>query len=347
MNSPLRKFGLLLCLQIGLVFSAHAAITIDSVQTATSTCTNNGSAIIFAKCVPASTLLYAIVAGPITTPIQNSNTFSSLFPGTYTARVYNTNFDSAETHFTISGNYQLPDFTLIGHNPVCVGGTDGSINIMPDSTTGLQPYMYSMTSPNSLPLQAQNYFTSLYASTYQIRLTDACGNYQTRTSVLSNTGSGLSSTPYLIPYLSKIGCDTMTFSVGFYLYKDQANIPLTLTLTTASGPIVKHLLPFVIDTLYNVPGYFQFIDTIPNITYGDYLHVTITDTCGVSIYSYYNAVPPFDFDFVFQPTQINCVASFGGTLILKQFPYYPYHTASPMSPMSFTLTDPSTNSIVD
>lgn len=348
MQKPILRFILVLNILAGSSSYSFATITIDSVITVNSSCTNNGSATIFASSSPSSTLLYAIVAGPSLAPIQNSDIFPSLFPGIYTLRVYNANFDSAESQFQIAGNYQLPDFILEVVDPTCPASGDGSITVFADTSVGLQPFLYSMISPNTIPPQPLNIFTNLPANTYQIRVTDACGNYQTRTAVLSGNGTGISiNGSYLIPSLLKTGCDTMEMTQYFYMYKEKSGLPITLTLNTTSGSVIKTAYPVVIDTIVNNPGLFKITDTIANITYGDYLQVILTDVCGESVYSMLNQVAPYDFDVLFYGHLDNCATTYSASITLKHYPNYPYDFTIPISPVSFTLTDIATNTIVD
>lgn len=340
----------LLILGIFLFISqiSQGSVIIDSVKTTNSSCTNNGSAILYARSNPVSTLLYAIVAGAIISPLQNSTTFSSLFPGTYKVRAYTSNFDSTEVNFTITGNYQLPNFTLYGIDPTCPGFNDGTIQVIMDSSKGLQPYLYSMTSPSAVASNPSNYFQNLNSNTYLIRVTDACGNYQTRTEILTAYGTGL--TVYgqqLYPSLTKIGCDTFELSQFIYLYNEKANLPLTLTTNTPNGTTVTTQYPIVIDSLSYNPGYYKIVDTIPNVTYGDYLNFNISDVCGAYTYSVLNQIPPFLFDVTFSATVTNCTESYTAGIQLEQWPNYPYYNTSPLNPFSYTLRDLNSNTIVD
>ncbi len=335
-------------LLIVVVQISFATITVDSVSTVSSTCSNNGSATVFARRIPSGFLLYAIVAGPVTSPLQNSNTFSSLYPGNYTARVYDTNFDSTETQFQVGGNYQLPNFSVVSVDPTCPGFNDGSAIAIVDTTFGLQPYTFQLISPSTGAMQTSNYFQGLTDNTYQIRMTDACGNYQTRTAVLLNSGTGLVAwqSP-LFPSVTKIGCDTMEMTTYCYLYKEKGNLPLTLTLNTSSGTITKTVYAIVVDTINYNPGYYKVVDTIPNIDYGAYLQVTLTDVCGQSVASYFNQIAPFEWELIYQPVTVNCVATFTAYLQLQAPPNYPYFYTTAYPPTAFTLVDLSTNTIVD
>ncbi len=347
MRTPFLQIIFAVCLLLS-TRQTHASITIDSVATVNSTCSNNGSATVYATCVPAGGLFYAIVAGPVTSPIQNSNIFSSLYSGLYTARVYDINFDSVETQFNVGGNYQLPSFNVTTINPTCAGFTDGSITAVADTNYGLAPYTYQMISPIVGPLSPQNFFPGLNDNTYQIRMTDGCGNYQTRSATLISSGTGLVEIPSsLYPLFNKIGCDTMMVTVYFNLFKEKGNMPVTLSFNTASGTQSKQLYPVVVDTINSVPAIYMLTDTVPGITYSDYCEVVVTDVCGAQAVSYYNDIAPFEWVLGFQATTINCVATFTAALSLKQIPYFPYHNINAMNPVSFTLYDMATNMLVD
>ncbi len=340
---------LLLILAVYLIPSEKifASISIDSVITTTSSCSNNGTATVYASSIPAGTLLYAITSGPILAPIQNSNIFSSLYPGNYNLRVYDINFDSLDYQFQITGNYQLPDFTLTGIDPTCPGFTDGSINVLVDSTKGLSPYTYEIISPIVVPSQSSNFFPNLSNNTYFVRVTDACGNYQTRTEILFNTGTELGINTFIIPVVSKIGCDTIRVSTYLYLLKEKWNQPITVTYNTTAGTITKQATLTVIDTINSNPGLFEVTDTLAGLTYGDYLNIQFSDVCGITVSSAINTISPFEFDLLFSPTTVNCVSTFSAYAELKHYPNYPYDYTYPMIPLSFIMTDGITGLVVD
>lgn len=328
--------------------SAQAVITIDSVSTAISTCSNNGSAIVYATSTIGGGLFYAIVSGPVLSAIQNSNVFASLYPGSYTARVYDVNFDSLDTQFNIGGNYQLPDFDLEIINPTCVGFFDGSITAVIDSTAGLAPYTFQMIAPVIGPVISQNYFQNLDANTYQVRMTDVCGSYQTRSATLINTGTGLLPDNFqLYPYFNKIGCDTFLTTTTIWLEKGKGSFPITLSYNTSSGTISKQVFPMALDTINYLMDLYNIIDTLANVTYGDYCQMVLTDVCSESVYSVYSTIAPFDWEVGFSGTSVNCVTTLSGTAKIKQLPYYPYHNIVPAANVSFTLVDLSTGLMAD
>ncbi|MBK7684071.1 MAG: hypothetical protein IPJ26_17150 [Bacteroidetes bacterium] len=133
--------------------------------------------------------------------------------------------------FQIDGSYQLPDFTTIGIDPTCPGFTDGSINVLVDSTKGLSPYTYEIISPIVVSSQLSSFFSNLSSNTYFVRVTDDCGNYQTRTEILFNTGTELGINTFIIPVVSKLVGDTFRVSTSLYLLKEKWNQPITVTFT--------------------------------------------------------------------------------------------------------------------
>ncbi len=335
-------------LSIIALSTASGSIVIDSVATTISTCTNNGTATVYATGIPSNGILYAIVAGPIIAPIQNSNIFNSLFPGTYTVRAYTVNFDSTETQFQITGNYQLPNFTLIGSDPTCPSFSDGSIYIEVDSAYGLAPFTYSITAPVIYPSQSQNIFNGLTANNYFVRVTDACGNYQTRTENLAPTSTGLVQyNSYNLPYIEKLNCDSMVVSMYLYLYNDKDSFPLITSFSNSFGGIIDTLYAIPLDTINYNPGLYQIIDTVAGYDYGDYMQIAITDICGETMYTFLNQILPFTFLTNFYGASVNCVTDVTMGVSLPQYPYVQYFNMSTDDLLSFTLIDLQSGQIVD
>ena len=345
----LLKFFLLSCVFVILgLCHAQGSIVIDSVQTTTSTCTNNGTATVFATAVPTNGLLYAIVSGPITLPIQNSNVFNSLFPGSYVVRAYTVNFDSTDAQFQITGNYQLPNFTLIGADPTCPFNSDGSIYVDVDSAYGLPPFTYSITAPVVYPSQTQNFFSGLTANNYFVRVTDACGNYQTRTENLAATSTGLVQfNSYNLPYIEKLNCDTMIVSMYLTLYNEKDSFPIIANFSNLFGGITDTLYAIPVDTVNYNPGYYQIIDTVAGYDYGDYMQISLTDVCGETMYCFLNQILPFNFLLNFYGSTTNCVSTVTAGLSLPYYPLVQNINMSTYDLFSFTLIDMSTGQIVD
>ncbi|HTF80486.1 MAG TPA: T9SS type A sorting domain-containing protein, partial [Cytophagales bacterium] len=68
---------------------------------------------------------------------------------------------------------------------ITVCGKNLTVTLLPDSSRGIWPYQYQITStPNSTPLQKSNVFPNLSKGTYTFLMSDACGNsYSQNTSV--------------------------------------------------------------------------------------------------------------------------------------------------------------------
>src|SRR5436189_5252454 len=102
--------GILLFLFSFFAFTlCRGAITVSSVSVTTSTCPNNGTAIVYASSNnPNASLFYAL--GPNYSPWHNDSIFTSIYPGSYTAREYAFNsFDSTQESFTITDNSVPPN----------------------------------------------------------------------------------------------------------------------------------------------------------------------------------------------------------------------------------------------
>ncbi|HVD96845.1 MAG TPA: gliding motility-associated C-terminal domain-containing protein [Cytophagaceae bacterium] len=327
--------------------STQAMITVSGISTTTSTCGNNGTATINAtsnKTDPS--LMYELISGPATAPIQNNSTFASLFPGSYTVRIYDIDFVYKDASFTISGNYQLPALNPIAVNPMCAGFSDGSIKGNPVATSGKAPYSWQVIAPYTSAPQSSDLFTNLAASSYTIRMTDACGNFQTRTSILTAGSTGLSKWGDNTPSVLKTGCDTVVISQYFSIFKERAKIPVKLTITTSAGSYTKRVIPIARDTVNYTPGLYSIVDTVPNITYGNYLYLCITDTCGKSICASQYIVSPFKFELTYK-VGTTCGNKMSADIRQVNPPYYSYLYTTFKKPATMTLTDVATNTVVD
>lgn len=192
---------------------APVPLSIVSLTTTESRCQASGSVTVLLSGGTAP-YTYSITAGPVTAPLQSSNTFQSLAPGSYTLKVTDNCNTSLTTSFTVGGSYTVPQPTATLQPPACQGGNNGSIKI--DITGGRPPYSYSLISPSPVtaPDQGSNLFTGLSGGIYTYRVSDSCGNYQTRTVVLQDGDNA----PFYIQRgdLHYEGCDS--FSIAYTLY---------------------------------------------------------------------------------------------------------------------------------
>lgn len=327
-------------------------IQIDSIKTTASTCVNNGTATVFARSNSAA-LLYAIVSGPIVSPIQNSSIFNALYPGNYILRVYANNNDSADKKFVVIGNYQSPNCNPIPTNPICFGGNDGKIIGNADTLTGRLPYTWQIISPFISAVQSSDTFTNLIAGQYELRMYDSCDNFQTRTVYLNNNNSDLRHLNNFLgyDYIEKIGCDTMAVSFSFLQSIDKAGLPIIMTQYRGTDTIKKYVIPTLYVPNYSPPySYFTITDTIPNITYNASLIRTIQDTCSNVLYMQQSVIPPFVFDIEqYYETNSNCVVKLGAymnfrdNMLLHHQPFEYYLQARSLR---LTVRDIDSNKIV-
>ncbi len=327
---------------------SDAAITITSITTTESTCGNNGTATIAATSSKSNpSLMFEIISGPATAPIQNNPTFSSLFPGTYTVRVYDIDFIYKDQSFSVTGNYQLPDLTPIAINPVCPGFSDGQIIGQAVTGKGKAPYTWEMVAPVASSPQTSDVFNNLESGSYTIKMTDACGNFQTRTVMLISGGTLLDHWYDGVPSVYKLGCDTMVYSMQVKILKAKAKYPLTLTLRKADGTTqIKDVYAQPLDTTNYEPGLYNIIDTIAGVNYGDYLFGCLKDICGHEICARKATVSPYLFEWAFNTT-VSCGNKLAGTLNPLGVNSTPYMYTGFKPPLSLMLYDVSTNTLVD
>ncbi|OQP44539.1 hypothetical protein A4H97_09205 [Niastella yeongjuensis] len=181
--------------------------------------------------------------------------------------------------------------------PTCPGGNDGKILVT--VTNGKAPFTYALISPSpiTVPPQSGNEFTGLIAGSYTYQVTDACGNFQTRTVTLADGNNG--SFGVNMGNLQYEGCDS--FSIPYKVAAGILRPPYTSTITLPNGVKQTHvfnssdLLPpgsgyALLDTFrfkyHHAPNTFE--DIIFDMTNG--CNYAINFTAGLAFYLNMRAV---------------------------------------------------------
>ncbi|HYG52494.1 MAG TPA: T9SS type B sorting domain-containing protein [Flavobacteriales bacterium] len=115
-----------------------------------------------------------------TTPVQTTATATGVPAGTYTVTITDATGCVATTNVTITEPTAITVSTT-NVNPLCNGGSTGSITVTASGGTGALQY-----SLNGGAYQVSNVFTGLAAGTYTISVKDANGCIQTFTTTLTN-----------------------------------------------------------------------------------------------------------------------------------------------------------------
>ena len=325
-----------LCLVCFVSADANAQVVLNSLTATPSTCPNNGS-ISVAATSSSPPLLYSIISGPVTQPVQTGSVFNSLPPGAYTIRVSDGAGNSTTGQVQITGTYVPPDFTVVKTSPYCVGDHDGIIagTVLPG--TGQAPYTWEMIAPSvtTSPAQTSGTFDSIPAGNYTMRVTDACGSFRTLAVTLSPPNTAFSIYGGLIA--EKIGCDSMM--VLYKLRINEPRLPFTYRYTTSDGTFIPTGGTSV-DTTFITSGFITVRQLIPGLTYGDFIGVTVYNACGDSTVTGVLTTYPF----IFYPkfTYNGC-----GDLVTPTFENTntnTYHTAL-NTPVTYTLTNVATNTL--
>ncbi|MBL0358063.1 MAG: hypothetical protein IPP72_14880 [Chitinophagaceae bacterium] len=318
---------------------SFSAIRIDSVKSTISTCPNNGSITVYASTnTPA--ILYSIIAGPVTQPVQTGNFFNSLPPGNYTIKVSNAALETATQDITIEGNYILPELNPIIVSPYCAGGNDGHIIGNLTTGTGKGPYSWQLIAPSpitSLP-QANDTFNNLVAGNYTVRVTDACGSF--RTIVATITDPITFFTFQFVPYFEITGCDTALVTLYLKFSDNKPAMPLSYKYETKNGTYIPMPGSESIDSS-QFPGYIMIQQMIPHITYGDTVITTIYNACGDSL-TYNSIIDPYDFHPLYSFDSCGRLAHVDFNYITDPYIFYGLK-----APVNFTLTDSATNVLID
>ena len=287
---------ILFCLLLSGMYTASAQcpasspLSINSVTTTESRCQASGTASVL---VSGGTTPYtfSIISGPVLAPPQSSNTLQSLAAGNYVVQVTDNCNTSVTKSFSIAGTYSVPQLATTVQSPYCQGGSDGSIQI--DVTNGRASLAYSLVSPSPVTVgpQAGNLFTGLPAGTYTCRVTDSCGNFQTRTVTLLDGSTGAVTVGY--GTLKYEGCDSFAYICPIYIPITSGNFkpPYTLTLKKPDNTVITHTL--------NLPGTGNYSDTF----HFRYVHrtgvfeniiLTLINNCGASDVNYHSLYQDLD-----------------------------------------------------
>lgn len=283
-------------LMVGIFYSKSSGqVQIDSIKTTVSTCANNGGISIYAKGLNPP-LYYSIVAGPLLQPVQTGNIFNALPPGNYKIKVADGLGNNISQNAVITGNYLSLDFNPLTTDPYCVGGNDGKIIGNRINNTGNGPFTWQLIAPSPITRgpQSSDVFNNLVAGNYTMRLTDGCGSFRTIVATVSDPVNATVSftSP---PRVEIIGCDSGM--VSMFMQASLFRFPMTYKFETTNGTFTT-TTPTLLDTMSNDP-YFTVQQVLPNFTYGNYLRVTVTNSCGYSVTSDLGYARSFNFCSVY------------------------------------------------
>ena len=165
------------CSQDTITITVGDPATLTSVVTVDPTCANNDGSITINATGGTGTLLYSVDNG---VTFQASNVFNGLAAGTYDVIVEDAigcQVTSTEILVAAAG----PSITLVAStDPLCLGGTGGSIVITAAGGTGALTYSID----NGVTFQAGNTFLGLGAGIYDIVVEDASGCQATQSVTL-------------------------------------------------------------------------------------------------------------------------------------------------------------------
>jgi gliding motility-associated-like protein len=155
-----------------------AAITYTVVITDAS-CGNNDGALVFTASGGTGPYQYSTDGG---TTFQASASFSNLAANTYSVVIEDANGCQVTGSETVNNVGGVVLDSATGIDPLCAGGTDGSISIA--ASSGTTPYQFSVD--NGVTFQAGSSFAGLTAGTYSIVITDVGGCSATGTVTLTD-----------------------------------------------------------------------------------------------------------------------------------------------------------------
>lgn len=312
-----------------------AQVQINGVTTTPITCPNNGSISIIATS-PAQPLLYSIISGPVTQPVQTNPVFNSLLPGSYVIKVTDGAGNEQTAPAVVGGTYSNPNFTAAVTKPYCVGESNGAITATVNPGTGTGPFTWQLIAPSPVTTapQSSNVFSNLSSGNYTVRLTDACGSF--KTSVITIAEPNTTNPFYGGAIANKVGCDTI--HLQYVLLLNDVRFPLTFKYESSSGAVYTYSAA---TSMINSAGYLHVEQIIPGPTYGETIDITVYNACGDSTMSTIEINP---FHFYPTITYYNCGTQ--ATISYFNDPIGNYDTGI-MPTATYTFTDLSTNTVID
>lgn len=254
-------------------------------------CGNNGTMTI--NTFSGTAVSYEIIAGPMTAPLQTSNFFSGLAAGSYQVRVFDTCGEGwviTHTLFTSTGNTlswtETDESQLVDCNQITIINTlapslNESLTYPITLTYTVYPPgggtpIVQTTTMTSGDVSEQEFTTVIpyYSNqvyTYDVTVTDGCGNGYYFTNILINKNLlvDLRSPP------AECGEYFLTFALQYYMP------PFTITFTDMPAGFDPatynsgHPGPFAADTI-------NYGDSNNGVPFGHYA-ATVTDACGHSV----------------------------------------------------------------
>lgn len=323
---------------------AYSQIIVNYITPVDITCPNNGIISIGAT-TSNPPLLYSIISGPVTQPVQTNPLFTSLPPGNYVIKMADGAGNETTANVTIAGTYNNPTFTIAPTTPYCIGNSDGQLEGNINPGTGAPPFYWELLAPSPVtaPQQLSNTFSGLPAGNYAMRVTDACGSISSNAISLQNPvtgfgwlGQSIGQQGNLI--FNKIGCDSML--VTYWLSIPNPRMPLTFKYNTSNGVYIPTSGTIVDTTFMSSTTNSQVMvsQIIPGLDYGQSVQATIYNACGDSAMSMDIITHPF----IFYPKYTFNECGNTANVTFTNTPYYEYHT-SINTQATYIFTDASNN----
>ena len=212
---------------------------------------------------------YELIApSPVTRPTQNSNTFNTLPPGTYTVRLTDACNTPTITTVTVPAS-TAPTFTT-AVTTSCTTPASGTLTVTPGASA-LGPFSFELISPGAAIRAPQgsniantfnSIFTGLNQGAYTVRMTDGCGTPVTGTAtVAAPTALAFPAGSAAVPSCASPSAGQITVAqptTGLGTYKYELIAPSTVTRPQQYSRIFNGLPP------------------------GNYT-IRITDSCGTQV----------------------------------------------------------------
>ncbi len=316
MKSKLHVLRVAFCVLLLVQFSLLRAqcpgtVTASITSQINATCPSNGSVVIGSNANGVSSATYQALVAPsgVSLAIQSSNVFTSLPAGNYTFRVV-CGSSSATVATTITSSYtQLTGTTTLTN--LCTSYSPSS-TITVSAAGGTTPYTYSLRKTNDPNYNdglstygGSNTFNPTDTGIYQVRIKDNCGNFITKTVNIIQNVPKIILNPHWLEFYS--ACGSTNGILYFYLTdKNDVGISTNDLVYGLRVDVYEKGASCTRGNYIKTVNFNQYDNEEIVVPNNKNLYFKVTNSCGDTSFTCYNAIAPPTFVIYSRSVQTGC-----------------------------------------
>ncbi len=288
-----------------------ATVTATIASQTNATCPSNGSVTIGSNANGVSSATYQALIAPsgVSLAIQSSNVFTSLPTGNYTFKVV-CGSSSATVATTITSSYtQLTGTTTLTN--LCTSYLPSS-TITVSAAGGTTPYTYSLRKTNDPNYNdalstygGANTFNPTDTGIYQVRIKDNCGNFITKTVNIIQNVPKIILNPHWLEFYS--ACGSTNGILYFYLTdKNDVGISMDNLVYGLRVDVYEKGVSCTRGNYIKTVNFNQYDNEEIVVPNNKNLYFKVTNSCGDTSFTCYNAIAPPTFVIYSRSVQTGC-----------------------------------------